>query len=220
MKPTNKTSETPKTPNPAGWDKPWPFADEVELWRIPDSQCKAALEWELKRCRGDVEQPFLRIFKNSPEWAIRIAHDYLKGRSPEGAIAPGLTKEKAAGSNYESLTIGISQSHSRAQVIDAIKAHLEQLEADGLLFFAQPEKGKRESAAQTLLESIALYRLHQFNHAMPGGRLAWQWLEATPFQFWADQLADEGESKAERIERIATQASEKIRHLERRMQTG
>ena len=220
MKPTNETPKTPKTPDPAGWDKPWPFADEVELWRIPDSHAKAGLELELARCRGDVEKPFLSLFRNSPDWAIAIMDNYLKGRGLEGPIAPGLTKEKAALTNYESITFGVSQTHSKAQVIDAIKVHLEQLEADGLLFFAEPEKGKRETAAKNLLESIALARLYQFNHAMPGGRLAWQWLEGTPFKFWADNLADQAESTAERIERITTQASEKIRHLERRMQTG
>ena len=35
--------------NPAGWEKPWPFADEIQLFRIPNEERAAAFKWELKR---------------------------------------------------------------------------------------------------------------------------------------------------------------------------
>jgi hypothetical protein len=38
-----------RTPNPEGWNLPWPFADEIELWRIPDEQKACAFRYEIMR---------------------------------------------------------------------------------------------------------------------------------------------------------------------------
>lgn len=35
--------------NPAGWEKPWPFADEINLFRIPKEEQAAALKYEIQR---------------------------------------------------------------------------------------------------------------------------------------------------------------------------
>lgn len=44
-------------PNPEGWDKPWPFADEVELWRIPADEREAAFRHERRREWMQINEP-------------------------------------------------------------------------------------------------------------------------------------------------------------------
>jgi|GEM_PF-2287853 len=44
-----------KCQNPKGWDKPWPFADEVQLYRIPEGEALTAFEWEIERQRRIVD---------------------------------------------------------------------------------------------------------------------------------------------------------------------
>jgi hypothetical protein len=41
---------------PTGWEKPWSFKDEIELWRIPADQQAAAFQYELWRERVGLEE--------------------------------------------------------------------------------------------------------------------------------------------------------------------
>lgn len=60
-------SESYKIPKPEGWEKPWPFADEVRLWDIPATEAPAALQWEMFRHK--LREPHSTIGENKP-WLL------------------------------------------------------------------------------------------------------------------------------------------------------
>lgn len=83
--PKDKSAENAKSPpqvfNPSGWEdrpEPWPFADEVSFWTLPDDELEAALKWELRRERNrrglsddfyqvpDDEKAFLKVYGPEP----------------------------------------------------------------------------------------------------------------------------------------------------------
>ena len=213
-------------PNPAGWDKPWPFADQVELWRIPTEYRADALARELYRERSDEGgEPFLSWYCEDTSPAFVKIHCGFFINRMSWLLGPILDERNGWDTakppkDFKTLHLAISEQYSKRQLVTAFEEHLDQLEANAQITFAKPLRGKKASDAAAMLESLALLRLQRESLKIEPFRKYWEWLQGTPFQFWTDQLADEAESKAERIERIATQAGEKIRHLERRMQTG
>lgn len=83
--PKDKSAESAKSPpkvfNPSGWEdrpEPWPFADEVSFWTLPDDELEAAFRWELRRERNrrnliddywqvpEDEKDFLKVYGPEP----------------------------------------------------------------------------------------------------------------------------------------------------------
>lgn len=71
-------------PDPTGWEKPWSFRDEIELWRIPEDQQTAAFRYELWRERvgleelsrpyeGSSEKPWLAMREDEIEFHLWVA---------------------------------------------------------------------------------------------------------------------------------------------------
>ena len=89
------------TSNPEGWQHPWTFTDEIELWKIPKGEQAAALEWELwreqSRAAGlEVEKPWLQI---SEKERIRKVSRLNRRSGALFAMEPGHIKEVLKGEN-------------------------------------------------------------------------------------------------------------------------
>ena len=222
-------SESYKIPNPEGWEKPWPFADEVEFWRVPEASHQQAIEFELAResppellkllPAETVFWPYLSKIKTPHgETSMNSLHQsVLKNRFP--SIFYGLSsnelREKTFEGDYYHLQIGLKKDATKTEILDSFRKHLEQLEASEEVNFGKPKRGKKQSDATALLSSLALYRIQKQHSKLEPVQRTWQWIEGTPLQSWPDYLPGERESEKEKNERITEHCCDKIRHLEK-----
>jgi len=69
-----------KIPDPEGWEKLWPFADEVRLWDIPAPEARAALQWEMFREKN--KEPASSIIWAMFNKSIKEPYDVFTDNKP------------------------------------------------------------------------------------------------------------------------------------------
>jgi hypothetical protein len=82
-----------KFTDPEGWPYPWPFADEVELWRIPKAERMAAVRYEKRRGTASVG-----TFADRMDRKRRLT-EYLTEKKKEKETT-GVNELKAEVENY------------------------------------------------------------------------------------------------------------------------
>jgi hypothetical protein len=168
-------------PDPEGWLKPWPFADEIELWRIPESEIQCAADIELKRERtrqliGDA--PFLSDEKGTRiVELLPIEKDGEHVASPLTRLDPKRTVEQAGKMQLFPLAVGLNGWASKGQILSAFGKLLDHLEAGGEFVFAPAPRGKSVNDARAVLQNLAIHRLMIFQ---PG--TFFEALQTTPFK--------------------------------------